>query len=66
MSLANNYISLAETAAIGDGANDLPMLLTAGLGVAYHAKPSVNAAANYRIQHSDLRAVLYFMGIAEK
>ena len=58
-------ISLAETAAIGDGANDLPMLLTAGLGVAYHAKPSVNAAANYRIQHSDLRAILYFMGLVQ-
>ncbi len=61
-------ISLAETAAIGDGANDLPMLLTAGLGIAYHAKPAVNAAAQAagkcRIQHSDLRAVLYFLGIA--
>jgi phosphoserine phosphatase len=58
-------ISLEETVAIGDGANDLPMLLTAGLGIAYHAKPAVNAAAKVRIQHSDLRAVLYFMGIGE-
>ena len=58
-------ISLAETVAVGDGANDLPMLLTAGLGVAYHAKPTVTAAAKVRIQHSDLRAVLYFMGIGE-
>lgn len=57
-------IPLAETAAIGDGANDLPMLQTAGLGVAFRAKPSVNAAASHRIQHSDLRAMLYFMGIA--
>ncbi len=57
-------ISLAETIAIGDGANDLPMLQTAGLGIAYHAKPAVNATAKCRIQHSDLRAVLYFMGIA--
>lgn len=59
-------LSLAETAAVGDGANDLPMLLTAGLGIAYRAKPSVNAAAHYRIQHSDLRAVLYFMGISQE
>ncbi len=56
-------ISLSETVAIGDGANDLPMLQAAGLGVAYHAKPSVEAAANFRVRHSDLRAVLYFMGI---
>lgn len=61
-------ISLTETAAIGDGANDLPMLLTAGLGIAYHAKPAVNAAVQSagkcRIRHSDLRAVLHFLGIA--
>ena len=56
-------ISLAETVAIGDGANDLPMLQTAGLGIAYHAKPNVQATAKYRIQYSDLRAVLYFMGL---
>ncbi|HEX8371443.1 MAG TPA: phosphoserine phosphatase SerB [Chthoniobacterales bacterium] len=63
---ASMGISLAETVAVGDGANDLPMLLTAGLGVAFRAKPAVNSAAKYRVQHSDLRAVLYFMGIAEK
>lgn len=56
-------LTLNQTAAVGDGANDLPMLLTAGLGVAYHAKPSVHAAAHYRIQHSDLRALLYFLGL---
>jgi len=59
-------IPLGETVAIGDGANDLPMLQTAGLGVAFRAKPAVHAAANCRIQYSDLRAVLYFLGIAPK
>jgi len=57
-------IALEETLAVGDGANDLPMLLRAGLGVAYHAKPSVAAAARCRVQFSDLRALLAFAGIA--
>jgi len=56
-------IDLRETFAVGDGANDLPMLLRAGLGVAYHAKPSVAAAARCRVRYSDLRALLAFAGI---
>ncbi len=56
-------IDLREAMAVGDGANDLPMLLRAGLGAAYHAKPSVAAAAKYRIKHSDLTALLSFAGI---
>lgn len=56
-------LSLGETMAVGDGANDLPMLLGAGLGVAYHAKPSVAAAARCRVEFSDLRALLAFAGI---
>ncbi|MFC0178659.1 phosphoserine phosphatase SerB [Thorsellia kenyensis] len=52
--------SKSQTVAIGDGANDLPMLKTAALGVAYHAKPSVQAASAYRINHNDLR-VLYII-----
>lgn len=55
-------LSPAETLAVGDGANDLPMLLAAGLGVAYHAKPSVRAAAHARIDHGDLTALLYAQG----
>lgn len=56
-------IPLAETMAVGDGANDLAMLARAGLGVAFHAKPAVAAAAGARIDHSDLTALLYLQGI---
>jgi phosphoserine phosphatase len=52
----------AETLAIGDGANDLAMLEEAGLGVAYHAKPAVAAAAHARVDHGDLTALLYAQG----
>jgi len=53
-----------ETLAVGDGANDLAMLKEAGLGVAFHAKPAVAVAAHARIDHSDLRALLYIQGYA--
>ena len=55
-------VELPETLAIGDGANDIPMLEAAGLGVAYRAKPKVAAAAAARIDHSDLSALLYAQG----
>jgi phosphoserine phosphatase len=45
--------------AIGDGANDLGMLERAGTGVAIHAKPSVQAAAQHRINHGDLTSILF-------
>jgi phosphoserine phosphatase len=51
-----------DTMAIGDGANDLDMILEAGLGVAYHAKPKIAATAPARIDHSDLTALLYVQG----
>jgi phosphoserine phosphatase len=51
-----------ETLAVGDGANDLGMVQDAGLGVAYHAKPAVAAAAHARIDHGDLTALLYAQG----
>lgn len=54
----------ADTLAVGDGANDLAMLGEAGLGVAYHAKPAVAAAAAARIDHCDLTALLYLQGYA--
>lgn len=57
-------LTVAETMAVGDGANDLPMIRRAGLGVAYHAKPVVAAAAGMRIDHGDLTALLYVQGIA--
>ncbi|CAA0104536.1 Uncharacterised protein [Starkeya nomas] len=54
----------AATLAVGDGANDLAMIGEAGLGVAYHAKPAVAAAAQVRIDHGDLTALLYLQGYA--
>ncbi len=57
-------LTLDETLAVGDGANDLPMLQAAGLGVAYRAKPKVAAAAHARIDHADLTALLYAQGFA--
>ena len=51
-----------ETLAIGDGANDIPMIQGAGLGVAYHGKPAVAAAAPAQIDHGDLSALLYVQG----
>ena len=55
-------IGLEETMAVGDGANDLAMIERSGLGVAYHAKPAVAAAAHARIDHGDLTALLYMQG----
>src|SRR5580692_9570292 len=55
-------LSAEETLAVGDGANDLAMLEAAGLGVAFHAKPKVAAAAHARIDHGDLTALLYAQG----
>ncbi|MCA0301893.1 MAG: phosphoserine phosphatase SerB [Proteobacteria bacterium] len=55
-------LALAETMSVGDGANDLPMLKAAGLGVAYHAKPAVAAEVAARIGHGDLTALLYLQG----
>ncbi len=55
-------VKLHATLAVGDGANDLDMLRAAGLGVAYHAKPIVAAEAKARIEHGNLRALLFAQG----
>ena len=55
-------LGLGATMAVGDGANDLPMLQDAGLGIAFRAKPAVAAAARWRIEHGDLTALLYAQG----
>jgi phosphoserine phosphatase len=55
-------LPLEKTLAVGDGANDLAMIERAGLGVAYHAKPAVAAAAHARIDRGDLTALLYLQG----
>lgn len=50
---------------VGDGANDIPMLTKAGLGIAFNAKPSVQAQAKYRINQPSLSALLYFLGLTD-
>jgi len=55
-------ISTADAVSVGDGANDLPMLKAAGLGVAFRAKPAVAAEVGARIDHGDLSALLYLQG----
>lgn len=57
--------AMADTVAVGDGANDLPMLDAAGIGVAFHAKPLVLQRARCAISHADLSALLYVIGVAE-
>ena len=61
---AERGLDAGETLAVGDGANDLAMLAEAGLGVAFRAKPKVAAAADVRIDHGDLSALLYLQGYA--
>lgn len=51
-----------EVLAVGDGANDIPMIEAAGLGIAYHAKPKARAAADVSISHCDLSALLFIQG----
>ncbi len=51
--------------AIGDGANDIPMIRAAGLGIAYHAKPAAAKAANIALNHADLTALLYLQGYSD-
>jgi len=55
-------VPLGDSLAVGDGANDLPMIRAAGLGVAFHAKPMVEAEAPVAIRHGDLTALLYLQG----
>ena len=58
-------VNLAQTIAVGDGANDLPMLSEAGLGIAFHAKPRVVANAKQSINTIGLDGVLYFLGFKD-
>jgi len=59
---AQRGLALADTLAVGDGANDLAMIEAAGLGVAFHAKPAVAAQADVEIRHNNLTALLYLQG----
>lgn len=58
-------VDISQTIAVGDGANDLPMLSTAGLGIAFHAKPKVVANAQQAINTIGLDGVLYFLGFKD-
>ena len=59
-------LSLAQTIAVGDGANDLPMISIAGLGVAFEAKPSVKEKADSALSKVGLDGLLYLLGIHER
>ncbi|NLY41562.1 MAG: phosphoserine phosphatase SerB [Desulfovibrionales bacterium] len=63
---AKEHISLAQVIAVGDGANDLPMLDVAGLGIAFHAKPVVRQGAGQAISNMGLDGVLYFLGLRDR
>ena len=62
-SAIEHNLSYSQILAVGDGANDIPMIQAAGLGAAYHAKPKAAAAADFAITHGDLTALLYAQGI---
>ena len=59
-------LSPEETLAVGDGANDIPMVAEAGLGIAYRAKPALATVADARIDHNDLTALLWAQGIPRR
>ncbi len=63
---AERGVALAETLAVGDGANDIPMIEAAGLGIAFHAKPRAAAAADAHIHHGDLTALLWAQGLPRR
>jgi phosphoserine phosphatase len=63
---ADENIPLDQVVAVGDGANDLPMLKLAGMGVAFHAKPVVRAAAEFSMTHTGLDGLLYLLGIPDR
>jgi len=63
--LSTKGLKAEQSIAVGDGANDIPMLEAAGLSVAYHAKPKAQDVAQVAINHGDLTALLYLQGIAK-
>jgi phosphoserine phosphatase len=63
---AKETISLDQVVAVGDGANDLPMLSVAGMGIAFHAKPLVRSSARHAVSHLGLDSLLYLIGVRDR
>ena len=63
---ARESISLDQVVAVGDGANDLPMLNVAGMGIAFHAKPIVRESAEHSLSHLGLDSLLYLIGVRDR
>jgi phosphoserine phosphatase len=63
---AERRLDASDAMAVGDGANDIPMLETAGLGIAFRAKPVAEAAAGAAVRHNDLTALLYAQGYSSE
>lgn len=66
MLVEKENISLDQVVAVGDGANDLPMLNLAGMGIAFHAKPLVRQSASHAVSHLGLDSLLYLIGVRER
>jgi len=66
MIVQRENISLDQVVAVGDGANDLPMLNVAGMGIAFHAKPLVRQSANHAVSHLGLDSLLYLIGVRDR
>jgi phosphoserine phosphatase len=64
LAAAQRGLAYEQILAVGDGANDIPMIKAAGMGVAYHAKPKAEAAADFAVRHNDLTALLYAQGVS--
>jgi len=63
LTLATDHdVPIQQSMAVGDGANDLPMLAAAGIGIAFHAKPAVASSARWRLDYADLTGLLYAQG----
>jgi len=63
---ARERISLEQVVAVGDGANDLPMLNLAGMGIAFRAKPLVRKSADHSLTHLGLDGLLYLIGVRDR
>lgn len=61
---ADAGVTMEQTVAVGDGANDIPMLTSAGLGIAYHAKPALRSCANSVLNYYDLDSIPYLFGLS--